>query len=90
MTWVKFSDRKPKLGEYLITRAPSKIRGASFIESWRMWDEQFINMQPHPLSHWWDGEPCFDAAVKDWNDNHEIRFNGELAWEIKPKTSEAS
>lgn len=66
MTWIKFSERKPKGKINLITRAPAWEKGESFIDLWRIWDESIIEILPHPFTHWWDGEDNIELAHKEW------------------------
>ncbi len=67
MTWVKFSDKKPKVDYPVITRSPGyKIKSECF-EDWREWKTDILSYNPPP-SHWWDGEFNFDLAVKSWDD----------------------
>jgi hypothetical protein len=59
--WVKFSERHPKKGQFVITRHPGKPGDA--FEDHRMWNPNYLNVLP-PVTHWWDGEECFDFAIK--------------------------
>lgn len=74
--WVKFSQRKPKLGGYLITRAPSCNKDDNFFDDHKDWDETWLHfpLKPAPVSHWWNGEPNFELAIKSWD-----KLDGEIA-----------
>lgn len=62
MTWVKFSDKKPEEGVFLITR-----RSGNIIENKRIWKKSKLSIPP-PFTHWWDGEPNFQLAIGRWKD----------------------
>jgi hypothetical protein len=68
MPWIKFSDRKPKNGHYLITRSPGYQGKGDAIESWDSWDgKRYKNIRP-TNTHWWDGPDNFDYAIEAWNE----------------------
>jgi hypothetical protein len=70
MTWVKFYDRKPPEGEFLITYCRGWRKGEYFIESWNHWDKKTQFCSPYNISYWWDGEPDIDKAIEDWKKCH--------------------
>lgn len=66
MPWIKFSDHKPKAGVFLITRSSGIMKGDNSFENWRTWNKQYLDIKPHPPSHWWQGPDDFDLAIKSW------------------------
>jgi hypothetical protein len=77
MTWVKFTDRKPRTGvyedgKYLITRFPGQLVGSSCFESWNNWNNNHLRISNHEggqqITHWWDGESDVDLALAAWTD----------------------
>lgn len=67
MVWIPFSERKPIEMKFVITRSPSWNGKGDAIESWRLWDNLYYYACKPAPSHWWDGEPDFDLAVKEWS-----------------------
>jgi hypothetical protein len=70
MTWVKFSDRKPIDGTYMILRSPGYNGGNSF-EGGITHLKNTINVSP-AYTHWWDGERDSDLAIKEWYETTKI------------------
>ena len=66
MSWIKFSSKKPTLGEYLITRSPTAEKGVSCFEDWTTWRGGEQTFRPYRISHWWDGEDNFKMAIEAW------------------------
>lgn len=64
---MKFSDRKPEIGQAVITRSPGYEARSDCFEDWRQWKIDILSYNPPP-SHWWDGVFNFDLAIKTWHD----------------------
>lgn len=66
--WIKFSEKKPIIGTYLITHSPGIRKGEYYIDDHRNWDGSWLKfaIMPHPASHWWNGEPNIETAIENW------------------------
>ena len=68
MNWISFSEKKPPIGQSLITRAPAWKRGENFFDLWRQWGGEESTFRPHPISHWWDGKIDLELAKEKWHE----------------------